>query len=310
LPESASHEGYLAHPVHAYWDDFWALRGLRDAAAMAEILGDRSQILRLAALRDAFQETLGASLRTTIAERQLDYIPGSVEWADFDPTATANAIELLGALPNVPETVVEHTFEQFLSVFREKHRGPMAGNNYTPYEIRIIGALVRLGQRRSAHELLQFFLADRRPPAWNQWPEIAWRDPRTPAHLGDIPHTWISAEYILAFRSLFVFEREVDQALVIGAGIAEEWLAGEGGVVVEHLPTWYGDLSFAMQRPAEGFLQLQLSGGVQLPPGKIVLQPPGDRPLQEVLVNGKPTSNFTPTQAVIEEYPAEVLVLS
>src|SRR4030095_10062657 len=26
LRESASHEGYLAHPVHAYWDDFWAIR--------------------------------------------------------------------------------------------------------------------------------------------------------------------------------------------------------------------------------------------------------------------------------------------
>ncbi len=41
LPESMSHEGYMAHPVHAYWDDFWALRGFKDAAAMAEILGDR-----------------------------------------------------------------------------------------------------------------------------------------------------------------------------------------------------------------------------------------------------------------------------
>ena len=43
LPESMSHEGYMAHPVHAYWDDFWALRGFKDAAQMAEILGDRAQ---------------------------------------------------------------------------------------------------------------------------------------------------------------------------------------------------------------------------------------------------------------------------
>ena len=35
LPESASHEGYLAHPVHSYWDDFWALRGLKDSVTMA-----------------------------------------------------------------------------------------------------------------------------------------------------------------------------------------------------------------------------------------------------------------------------------
>jgi hypothetical protein len=35
LPESASHEGYLAHPVHSYWDDFWGVRGLEAAADLA-----------------------------------------------------------------------------------------------------------------------------------------------------------------------------------------------------------------------------------------------------------------------------------
>ena len=37
LPESVSHEGYLAQPVHSYWDDFWALRGFKDAAFMAAV---------------------------------------------------------------------------------------------------------------------------------------------------------------------------------------------------------------------------------------------------------------------------------
>ncbi len=31
LPESISHEGYSAKPMHSYWDDFFALRGLKDA---------------------------------------------------------------------------------------------------------------------------------------------------------------------------------------------------------------------------------------------------------------------------------------
>ena len=38
LPISVSHEGYLAQPVHSYWDDFWALRGLRDAVGLAQAL--------------------------------------------------------------------------------------------------------------------------------------------------------------------------------------------------------------------------------------------------------------------------------
>src|SRR5260370_25332046 len=56
LPESVSHEGYLAHPVHAYWDDFWALRGLGDAADLARALGDEAEAKRLSALRDPIGE--------------------------------------------------------------------------------------------------------------------------------------------------------------------------------------------------------------------------------------------------------------
>lgn len=58
LPESASHEGYLSHPVHAYWDDFWALRGVGDALFLARELGDEPQARRMSALHDALHEAL------------------------------------------------------------------------------------------------------------------------------------------------------------------------------------------------------------------------------------------------------------
>src|SRR5262249_17535125 len=96
LPESVSHEGYLAHPVHSYWAGFWALRGYADAAAIATVLGEKQEARRLAAVRDEFRVALRESIALTIAERKIDYVPGSVEWADFDPTATANAVTLLG----------------------------------------------------------------------------------------------------------------------------------------------------------------------------------------------------------------------
>jgi hypothetical protein len=46
LPESASHEGYLAHPVHSYWDDFWGIRGLEAAAEIANSLGHHDEAAR------------------------------------------------------------------------------------------------------------------------------------------------------------------------------------------------------------------------------------------------------------------------
>lgn len=308
LPESASHEGYLAHPVHAYWDDFWALRGLKDAAALAELVADRPQAARLAALRDAFEQTLFASIETTMRQHNLAYIPGSVEWADFDPSATANAITLLDGLPQLPAAAIKHTFTEYLVGFHNKHGGLMDWANYTPYEIRILGALARLGWRSEAYELLRFFLNDRRPRAWNQWPEIAWRDPAAPGHIGDIPHAWIGAEYILAVRTLFAYECEADRSLVIGAGIPADWLSEEP-IGVERLPTWWGRLSFSIRQDAGGAVRIELGGELTLPPGGIVLKPPLTGPLQGVQVNGKSVFDFDPTQITIAEFPASVTLL-
>lgn len=308
LPESMSHEGYMAHPVHAYWDDFWALRGVRDAAVMAEVLGDREEALRLAGLRDEFSENLRTSLAATIARHKIDYVPGSVELGDFDPTATAVAITLLDQLHLLPLPETAQTFDKYLAGFRERASGALDWNNYSAYEIRIIGALVRLGRVREALELTRFMLDDRRIPAWNQWPEISWRDPLGPSFIGDLPHTWISAEYIVAIRSFFAYEREADESLVIAAGIGEEWLAEGREVGVENLPTYYGSLSYALRREEGGALRLRLGGDLIVPPGGIVARPLLSRPLREVTLNGTPLTAFTAESFTCRECPAEAVM--
>jgi hypothetical protein len=307
LPESVSHEGYLAHPVHAYWDDFWALQGYRDAAEMATLLGEHAEARRIAAIRDEFRAAVRASLELTMAERKIDYVPGSVEWADFDPTATANAVMLLDGLANLPEAPLRRTFDEYLAGWRRRTRGEIDWNNYSAYEIRIIGALVHLGRRDEAAELLEFFLADRRPAAWNQWPEITWRDPRSPGHIGDVPHTWIGAEYVLALRTMLAYERVAEDALVLAAGVPARWLAGGSEVAVTGLPTHYGVLDLGLRRDGDA-LRLTLSGTVEVPAGGIVLRPPLDGPVGAVEVNGRRTGRFDAESATITECPAEVVL--
>lgn len=305
LPESVSHEGYLAQPVHSYWDDFWALRGFKDASLLAEALGDLTESARLAALADDFRATLLDSIDLTMAARGIDFLPGSVEWADADPTAIANALTLIDESHELPAAAMTRTFERFLERFRAMHGGGAPWINYTPYEIRIIGALLRLGWRREVHELLDFHLAERRPPAWNQWPEIAWQDPRTPGHQGDLPHTWIGAEYALVFRDLFAYEREADHSLVVAAGIPDHWLDA-GAVAVQGLPTWYGRLDLHLARTAEGGLKLVLGGDLRLPPGGIRFAPPGAGREYEVAINGAPSAGLESDEVQVTVLPAEV----
>jgi hypothetical protein len=308
LPESISHEGYAAAPQHSYWDDFFTLRGLKDATQMAIILSEDGQAAAFAALRDTFRRDLYASLNQTIAKRGIRYIPGCVELADFDPTATAIAIDPGGELPNLPEPALTQTFAEYYEHFRRRRDGLATWDNYTPYELRTVGTMIHLGQKTRAHEILNFFLADQRPAAWNQWAEVVWHDPKTPRFLGDMPHTWVGSDFIRSVRSLFAFEREADQALVIAAGLPSDWVQSTNGITLKRLPTHYGTLNYTLRFLRPDTLYLRLSGDLTLPAGKVVFRSPLDRPLQRVTINGKDTDRFTATCVVIGEFPAEVVL--
>lgn len=274
LPESASHEGYLAHPVHSYWDDFWGVRGLEAAANLSETIGLIDEADRWKSEAGRFQTDLLRSIEKVIADKQLNYIPGSVEWADFDPTATSNAIAMLDFAGVLPEAPLHAMLETYLDGFRRKHRGDMPWNNYTAYEIRIIGAFVRLGKRDEANELLEFFLSDRRPLEWNQWPEITWRDPRSPGHLGDVPHTWIAAEYLLALASMVASEREATSSMVLAAGMPWEWISNVEEFSVKNLPTRYGNLDFTIAASGTHAIHVKVGDNITLPPGGLSIAPP------------------------------------
>ena len=82
----------------------------------------------------------------------------------------------------------------------------------------------------------------------------------------------------------------------------------ETGVAVARLPTWFGTLSYSLRGDAAGDLHLKLGGDRALPPGKIVIKAPSDKPLRQVIVNGKPAAGFSSDEAVVSELLAEVVL--
>lgn len=307
LPESASHEGYLAHPVHSYWDDFWGVRGLHAAAELARAMDLPEAAERWQRAATAFLTDVRRSLEHVIANHKLAYIPGSVEWADFDPTATANAIALLDFADDLPAVELHAMLETYLAGFRRKHRGQMPWMNYTAYEIRLIGAFVRLGQRAAANELLEFFLTDRRPIGWNQWPEITWQNPRAPGHLGDVPHTWIAAEYLLALASMVASERDGSDSLVLAGGLSWEWIVQDDGFAVAGLPTRHGLLDFKISATSNSHIAIEVAGLATLPTGGLWLAPPlplGQKILCATTANGEALQlNAAATTAIVTSLP-------
>jgi len=308
MPESISHEGYSSNPVHSYWDDFFALRGLRDAAFLAAVYGDDERAARYAKIAAAMRADVGASVELAMRRHDIDYVPGAAELGDFDPSSTAIALGRTQEAGCLPPAALRATFERYYRYFDDRRNDRIPWEGYAPYEVRNAEALLELGEPARAFEVLQSMVADQRPPAWNQWQEIVWRDPAAPKFIGDMPHTWIGAEFILALRAFFAAERAADRALVIGAGLPPAWIDDPAGVAVERLPTHYGTLNLSVRRIDESTVRVALGGDLHLPPGGLAVQVPVGTPLVGVDVNGRAISTFDATAAEIETFPAEVVL--
>ena len=308
LPPSISHEGYSAKPVHSYWDDFLALRGLKDAAELAHALG-RPEEATLTALRDEFRRDLYASIQLAMTRHRIDFIPGAADLGDFDAMSTTIAVAPVGELGLMPEgaaRALERTFERYWEEFVARRDGTKPPEAYRADELRTVGTMVRLDRRDRAHELLEWFFRDQRPAPWYQWAEVVWRDAATPKFVGDMPHTRVGADYIRSVLDMLAYERESDSTLVIGAGVPESWVMQRPGVTVRRLSTHYGPLSFTMRNEG-GNVRVSMHAGVRVPPGGIVVRPPFTRPPRESRVNGVSTAPLPTGGVVVRAVPAEVV---
>ncbi|HEU0015993.1 MAG TPA: discoidin domain-containing protein [Longimicrobium sp.] len=306
LPESISHEGYSAKPMHSYWDQFFALKGLEDAVYVAQVLGRADDAARIAASRDAFRRDLAASLAAAMAMHRINYLPGSVELGDFDATSTTVGVNPLDGLGFLPRKPLELTFERY---YRENIRARLDGGAweaYTPYEWRTVGTFVRLGWKQRAHEAIGLFLRHQRPPAWNHWAEVVFSDPRAPRFIGDMPHTWVGSDFIRSVLDLFAYERAGDSSLVVGAGIPEAWVMAEPGVELGGLRTWYGPLSLRM-RGAGDVVRVRVGGGLRVPTGGVVVHSPRDRAVRRATVDGVRVPVAIPGTVTVRRVPAEIV---
>jgi hypothetical protein len=269
MPPSISHEGYSDRPAWSYWDDAWALAGYRSAEGIASALGREEDARALAKDRESFARDLLASIRASRERHRIAFIPGSADRGDFDATSTTVALSPGGQMGLLPREWFDATFERYWHEFVTRRDGARAWEDYTPYEVRNIGAFVRLGWRRRAGDLIDYFMADRRPAEWNQWAEVVGREPRKPRFVGDMPHGWVAGDFIRSALDLFAYEREGDHALVLAAGVPSTWLDGDG-IALTGLRTPWGPLSYTLRREG-GRNILRVRAGSAMPPGGLVI---------------------------------------
>ncbi|MDP1661555.1 MAG: discoidin domain-containing protein [Phycisphaerales bacterium] len=287
MPESISHEGYSSKPMHSYWDDFFTLKGLRDAAEIARALSKPDQ----AALWEQAATDLAGCVKHSIALAQvahgITYIPGCPELGDFDATSTTIAINPCDALNDLPREWYNATFDKWWESFVARRDGKQPYVDYTPYEWRIVGTLIMLGHRNRAWESLQWYMRDQLPPrsagdttagGWLHWAEIVHNDRGAGKWIGDMPHTWVASDFLRSIRTMFVYEEPSPSpalsTLVLFAGIPAEWADAPEGVSFTGLRTPYGTLNASLKK-VDGWYILHYDGLDQKNlPCRVRLAPP------------------------------------
>ncbi len=307
VPQSISHEGYSAKPMHSYWDDFFTLRGLKDAVDAANALGETKAAEMWTRSRDEFAADLAASIALTQKTHNIPYIPGCVELGDFDPTSTTIALWPCQIENMLPTEALNTTFGRAWAGFAKRRDDPkFEWDAFTPYELRQAGSLIRLGKKDHAIDQLDWFCKMQRPSGWHQWQEVVWKDERSPKFIGDSPHTWCASDFMNSFRSIFVYERESDNSVVVMGGVPDSWVRDDG-VGFQDLPTWYGKLSARVTR-ARNRYTIDIVGDLKIPAGGIVVTCPSERTISSITVN-KVGAQATPRgEIIVRELPAKVIV--
>jgi hypothetical protein len=235
------------------------------------------------------------------------YVPGCADLGDFDATSTTIALAPTQLESVPPAGALEATFERYWEYFTRRRDGKEKWDAYTPYEIRNIGAFVRLGWRQRANELLDWFMGHRLPAGWAQWPEVVWNRPDSAKFIGDLPHTWVGSDFVRSILDMLAYERDADSSLVIAAGVPDAWARDSSGVGVRGLSTPYGPLSYTLRTRGD-VLEARVEAGLRVPPGGIVIAPPVPQTFAalDVRVNGKPASEAKGGGIVVRRLPAEV----
>jgi len=246
LPAGFSAE-HLGPNDFYYWDDFWAVAGLREVSRLPGVPADFAT--ECAREADEFLATIARSFPAGPRRRFPGAIPAS-PYRRMDSGAIGSIVAdyPLQLFPAGDERILrtadflrDHSFHSGVFLQDMIHSGL---NVYLT--LHLAQAWLRAGRPEAVWPLLER-IADLASPT-GQWPEAI--HPRTGGGcMGDGQHIWAAAEWLMLLRNLLL--REEGDRLVVGAGIAPAWLAA-GPVEMEPTLTPHGPVGVRFTTNALG----------------------------------------------------------
>ncbi|HAR63026.1 MAG: hypothetical protein DKM50_01520 [Candidatus Margulisiibacteriota bacterium] len=240
LPPGLSAEHFGAHDYY-YWDDFWALAGLRDAAFAAKELGDHDSHSKFSQAFDRLMNIVNVSLKEVAARLGQPLMPISP-----NRRMDSAAVGCLSAV--YPLRVMSQYDERVTNTLKYMEATTFQGNGFfhdvnhsgygTYLTTHFIEAHIYLRSQR-AIEILDW-LVDVATDTYT-WPESI--NPTTMGGcIGDGHHGWAAADYLVTIRNIFFFEE--DNRLVLMPVVPRRWFKPNNPISVSNAPSYFGRINY------------------------------------------------------------------
>jgi len=237
---------HLGPNDYYYWDDFWGVAGLMAAAELMLAYGDEPQARQFERYALQFMQAIEHSLRLAAERLGRPAMPAAPD-RRLDPGMIGC---LVVGYPLQLWRGDDHrlldTLDYLMSQCRV-HGGffqDMIHSGINPYlTLHMAQVLLRAGDGRFL-ELMKAVARLASPTG--QWPEAIHPHTRGGC-MGDGQHIWAAAEWIMLVRNCFLYEEPALNRLVLGAGIASEWLLAGEPLTFGPAPTPWGPVSIRVE---------------------------------------------------------------
>jgi hypothetical protein len=273
---SAEHLGDKDKPH--YWDDFWAIAGLYEAAKLAERIGapEAGEIWSIyhdlvRDTADSIRWVLGEQRRRGNWETYIPTGPGDVGRLDstmigvlayFHPCRLYMGAKLGDDLDLAARQTLDTIWGHFVD---GGFRHDSAWHCYGPYlTLQLAHAFLMIGDLDRMDRCLNWVVGNagyatvsRSAGSSDVWQVVqgAWNEqhcypisknfaefPNSWWYMGDIPHGWACAEFTLLLRDILFFEADEDGAphIFLAPGVLPQWVKEGQSVGVSNAPTVFG----------------------------------------------------------------------
>ena len=304
LPKSVSQDNFTI-PAYLYVDDWWSILALKATAEAAAGLGlaDDEKWLR-EEYESLLQNTLD-SIRQVMREENLSAMPAFADyWPPEKRTVDAEhrilgdtqmawahrAALFPGRTLGVPAP--QDLFHQSYSNYWKRAGGFSKGDGgwYVEYEklfwgynVQLAIPMMYLGMNEVTLKNIEWSLNHMAcPGGWAEGyvtceDEQGGRRVGPGPIIGDVPHGWTAAYYILLLRNMLM--REEQESLILLPCVPPTWIGAGREVAVENAPTYFGPISWSLKGTGEKELTLTITS-TNPPPRGYFLQLPDSYSIQ------------------------------